>query len=51
MTKTIRAYERDNRIKIRKIVGLTGHALGEITQSCLDAGMQDVYRNLFQWML
>ena len=44
MTAVIRAYERDHHLKPMAIVGLTGHALGDITQTCLNAGMNEVYR-------
>ncbi len=44
MTTAIRAYERDNHLNPMKIVGLTGHALDEAKQACLDAGMNDVHQ-------
>jgi CheY-like chemotaxis protein len=40
----VRAYEKEKQCAPMTIVGLTGHALGEITQTCLDAGMNEVYR-------
>ncbi len=44
MTGWIRKYERDNNLTPMTIIGLTGHALGEITEKCLSAGMNEVYR-------
>jgi two-component system, OmpR family, aerobic respiration control sensor histidine kinase ArcB len=44
MTLLIRALEHEHHLKPATIIGLTGHALGEITKQCLDAGMNEVYR-------
>lgn len=43
LSRMIREYERENQRLPMIIVGLTGHALGEITNQCLDAGMNEVY--------
>lgn len=44
LSRMIRAYEKEKQRSPMKIVGLTGHALGEITTQCLSAGMNEVYR-------
>jgi two-component system, OmpR family, aerobic respiration control sensor histidine kinase ArcB len=44
MTSLIRAFEHEYHLKPATIIGLTGHALGEITKQCLDAGMNEVYQ-------
>lgn len=44
LASQIRAFEMEQKRSPSTIVGLTGHALGEITQSCLKAGMNEVYR-------
>lgn len=44
LAKDIRAYEKEQHRIPCTIVGLTGHSLGEITQKCLDSGMNEVYR-------
>ncbi len=44
LTAMIRAFEQDSQRQPTTIVGVTGHAVGEITQACLDAGMNMVYR-------
>lgn len=44
LTALIRAYEQKHHRANTTIVGLTGHALGDITQMCLNAGMNEVYR-------
>ena len=43
LTAMIRTYEKENQSNPTKIVGLTGHAMADIRQLCLDAGMNDVY--------
>ncbi len=44
LTRDIRGFEKEHHRTSCIIVGLTGHSLGEITQRCLDAGMNMVYR-------
>lgn len=44
LTAQIRAYERENKLKPMKIVGLTGHAVEDVNNICLDSGMNEVYR-------
>lgn len=48
LTSMIRAFEQEQHRQPMMIVGLTGHALGQITQRCLDAGMNEVYRKPMQ---
>lgn len=43
LTEMVRAYEREHALTQMKIVGLTGYALSEISQRCLDAGMDAIY--------
>ncbi len=43
LTAMIRAYEKEHYRNPMTIVGLTGHAMADIRQLCLDAGMNDVY--------
>lgn len=44
LTAMIRDYEFEQHRTNTTIVGLTGHTLGEITQTCLNSGMNEVYR-------
>lgn len=44
LIKKIRAYEKKLHRRPCLIVGLTGHSVDKITQTCLDAGMNEVYR-------
>jgi two-component system aerobic respiration control sensor histidine kinase ArcB len=44
LSRMIRAYEKENARQPMMIVGLTGHAVGEITTHCIDAGMNEVYQ-------
>lgn len=44
MTVAIRAHEKEQGIEPTHIVGLTGHALKDITTACMNAGMNEVYR-------
>lgn len=44
LAKQIRAFEKAQNRKPATIVGLTGHGLGEINETCLKAGMNEVYR-------
>ena len=44
LAREIRAYEKAHHRSPCIIVGLTGHSLGEITKTCLDSGMNEVYR-------
>lgn len=48
LTTMIRSFERAQHRQPMTIVGLTGHALGQITQKCLDAGMNELYRKPMQ---
>lgn len=43
LTRDIRIFEKETNRTPCIIVGLTGHALNQIAQKCLDAGMNDVY--------
>ncbi|MDP1604624.1 MAG: ATP-binding protein [Legionella sp.] len=44
LAKDIRALEAEHHRTPCIIVGLTGHTLDDITQACLNAGMNEVYR-------
>ena len=44
LSQMIRTYEKENQRQPMMIVGLTGHALSEITTHCIDAGMDEVYQ-------
>jgi len=44
LAKEIREYEKENHRSPCTIIGLTGHSLGEITKTCLESGMNEVYQ-------
>ena len=40
-TKNIRAYEAKHGLAAKSIIALTGHALSDDRESCIEAGMDD----------
>lgn len=44
LTVSIREFEKQHNRTPSKIVGLSGHALSDVTKKCLDAGMDGIYR-------
>jgi two-component system aerobic respiration control sensor histidine kinase ArcB len=44
LSTMIRIFEQQQARKPMTIIGLTGHALGEISKACIDAGMNELYR-------